>query len=275
MTLDREPLLSTARHERDALGRTVQYTPPDHWGAETRFDGWTIKDVLAHLAASEVAVAALVAGEEATELDEYRKTLDGEAPTTPRWNRWPAERRREDGPVYVGLEWGRAADLLLARGAAATDEEWDERQIEWLSGEVRLKYLVQSRVAEWWVHGEDIREGGRLPPRREHWPVYATCDLAIRLLPYSLSRLGHDVGDVTVEFDLDGVGGGRWRQSTSTGDAVAEGKPDVYVESSGYALASVASGRADVDVTLYEGLLRLGGDTELGETVVRSLRSTL
>lgn len=273
--LNQEELLSIARHERDALGRTVQYTPPDHWDVESRFESWRIRDVLAHLAASEVAVAALVGGEEPTELDEYRKSLGGETATTSGWNRWAVDRRREDGPVYVGLEWGRAADLLLQRAGAASEEEWSDNQIEWISGEVRLKYVVQSRVAEWWVHGEDIREGGRLPPRREHWPVYATCDLAIRLLPYSLSRRGHDVGDATVEFDLDGVGGGRWHQSTSTRDAVAEGKPDVYVESSGYALASVAAGRAGVDVMLYEGLLRLGGNTELGETVVRSLRSTL
>ena len=275
MSLSQDELLSIARHERDALGRTVQYTPPDHWDAETRLEGWSIKDVLGHLAASDVAAAALVGGEEAAELEEFRKSLEGETLTREGWNRWSVERRREDGPVFVGLEWGRAADLLMTRAAAAGDEEWNERQIAWTAGDIRLKYLVQSRVAEWWVHGEDIREGGRLPPRREHWPVFATCDLAIRLLPYWLARAERSFGDASVRFELDGVGAGVWHQSTSTGDVPADKEPDAYIEASGYSLASVASGRADADWLLYEGLVTTGGDPELAEAVLQAIRSYL
>jgi predicted lipid carrier protein YhbT len=35
----------------------------------------------------------------------------------------------------------------------------------------------------------------------------------------------------------------------------------------------VAGGRADADVCLYEGLLNVGGDVELGEAVLHTLRS--
>jgi len=35
----------------------------------------------------------------------------------------------------------------------------------------------------------------------------------------------------------------------------------------------VAGGRADADVCLYEGLLNTGGDTELAESVLHTLRS--
>jgi hypothetical protein len=51
MDIDRDRMLAIARHERDALGRTVQYTPPDRWEAESPCEVWRVKDVLAHLAA--------------------------------------------------------------------------------------------------------------------------------------------------------------------------------------------------------------------------------
>jgi uncharacterized protein (TIGR03083 family) len=272
--LERDELLAVARHERDALGRTVQYAPPERWLEPSPCEGWRVKDVLAHLAASEVAAAALVGGEDATELDEYRKSLDGEPATPDGWNGWSVARRADDAPVALALEWGRAADLLLARAAAATEEDWRDLEIAWVAGDIRLRYLVQARVAEWWVHGEDIREGAALPPRLEHWPVLVVNDLAIRLIPYSLSLAGLSFPGKMVRVSLQGVGGGTWLASTEArAQAPQDRPPDTEIVGRGYAFASVAGGRADPDVCLYEGLLNVGGDVELGEAVLRTLRS--
>jgi uncharacterized protein (TIGR03083 family) len=274
MDIERDEVLGIARFERDALGRTVQYTPPDHWEAESVRDGWRVKDVLAHLASTEVVAAALVGDEEPGEVEEYRKTLDGEPFRREAWERWAVDRRRDASPVSLGLEWGRAADLLLDRAGKASEEDWHDRQVPWIAGDIRLRYLVQARVSEWWVHGEDIREGARLPPRREHWPVYLVNDLAVRLIPYALSLAGEDRGGKVVRIDLERVGGGVWNAATDPGRDVPDtARPDAYIEGDGYAFASVAGGRADLDVCLYEGLLGTGGDTELAETVLRTLRS--
>lgn len=229
--------------------------------------------MLAHLAASEVAAAALVAGEEAAEVEEFRKTLEGERFTADAWHEWAVSRRRDASPVSLGMEWGRAADLLLVRSGKASDEDWNEREIPWVAGDIRLKYLVQARVSEWWVHGEDIREGGRLPPRREHWPVYAVNDLAIRLIPYCLSQAGLSFGDESVRIELEGVGEGVWHQSAGTAEVASGKKPNAHVLGEGYAFASVAGGRADPDFCLYEGVINIGGDVELAEAVLRTLRS--
>jgi uncharacterized protein (TIGR03083 family) len=275
MDIDRDHVLAPARHERDALGRTVQYTPPDHWEHESPREGWRVKDVLAHLAASDVVAAALMADEEPAEVEEYRKALDGERFRPEGWERWSVERRADAAPVSLGLEWGRAADLVLARAGKAPHEEWHEKQVPWIAGDIRLKYLVQARVSEWWVHGEDIREGARLPPRREHWPVYLVNDLAIRLIPYSLSLSDRSRPGKIIRIELQSVGEGVWLASTDAGrDVPDDVRPDAYLEGDGYAFASVAGGRADVDVCLYEGLLLTGGDTELAESVLRTLRST-
>jgi hypothetical protein len=220
-----------------------------------------------------VAAAALVGGEEATEVEEFRKTLEGKPFTADAWHEWAVEKRRDASPVSIAMEWGRAADLFLARAGKASDEDWHEREIPWIAGDLRLRYLVHARVAEWWVHGEDIREGGRLPPRREHWPIYAVNDLAIRLIPYCLSQAGLSFGEKSVQIDLDGVGEGSWHQPTGPGDLPAGKKPDAYINGEGYAFASVAGARADPDFCLYEGVLNIGGEVALADALLRTLRS--
>ena len=251
----------------------MQYTPPERWEEPAPREGWRAKDVLAHLAASEVAAAALVAEEEATELEEFRKSLDGGDFSVEAWNEWAVDRRREASAVSLGAEWGRAAGLLLSRVGDVSDQDWREREIPWVAGDIRLRYLVQVRLAEWWIHGEDIRQAGRLPPRREHWPIHAVNDLAIRLIPYALSRAGLSFEEATIQVDLEGVGEGTWHQSATLGELPSGKKPDAYITGSGYAFASVAGERADPDFCLYEGELNLGGDTELADAVLRTLRA--
>jgi uncharacterized protein (TIGR03083 family) len=272
LALTRDQLLTTARHEREALGRTVQYMPLERWNAPSPREGWSATDVLAHLAASEVAAAALVAGEDPVEVQEFRKTPAGEEFSVGAWNEWTVERRREASPVSLGSEWGRAADLFLTRAGRSSDADWNELEIPWVAGDIRLKYLVQVRVAEWWIHGEDMREAGRLPPRQEHRPIHAVNDLAIRLIPYSLSKADLSLGHKSVQIDLDGVGEGTWHQSASPGELSPGKKPDAYIDGEGYAFASVAAGRADADFCLYEGVLNLGGEVELAEAVLKTLR---
>src|SRR5437867_64201 len=115
MTLDRKWLLGTARAEREALGRTIQYTPPDRWELESVSPGWRNRDIIAHLAASDVAAAAVLEGVAPSEFEEYAKSGDGGTFDLEGFNRWTVERRAGEPFRSVVVEWGRAADLLLAR----------------------------------------------------------------------------------------------------------------------------------------------------------------
>ena len=272
--LERTWLLAAARAEREGLGRTVQYTPPDRWEADSPVPGWRVKDVVAHLAASEIAAAAILGDEPPSELEEYVKSLDDEAFRVDGFNAWAVERRRDDPVVPTALEWGRAADLLITRASKVSEEDWADRQIPWIAGEMKLPYFVQARIAEWWVHGEDILEGGGLPPRLEHPPIYCVNDFAIRLIPYALSLEGKEYREKSVQVELVGVGEGSWHQGLSAGYVPESGKsPDVYIEGRGYAFASLAGGRADPYVCLYEGLINYGGDQEIAEAILTTLRS--
>jgi uncharacterized protein (TIGR03083 family) len=272
--LDRQWLLGEARAEREALGRTVQYTDPARWEADSPNEGWRLKDVVAHLAASEMVAAAIIADEPPTELDEYRKSLEGSPVTIDGWNDWSVARRRDEAALTLAVEWGRAADLFLVRASKVSSEDWEEKTVQWTAGEMRIGYLVQYRLAEWWAHGEDVREGSGLAPRLEHPPIYCVNDLAVRLIPYGLGLQGESFPGRTVRIELEGVGEGEWLASLGAGEAPVEGRrPDAYIAGRGHAFASVAAGRADPDVCLYEGILQVGGDIELCDAVLKSLRS--
>ena len=73
MTVERERLLGIAQAERVALGRTIQYTDPTTWDKPSRLDGWSLKDVVAHLAGSEAVAAAAFGEVPAAELEEFLK----------------------------------------------------------------------------------------------------------------------------------------------------------------------------------------------------------
>lgn len=274
MVLDREWLLGVARQEREGLGRALQYTPPDAWEAPSPWRGRAVADVLCHLAASETAAAAVYGGEGPAEMEEYRRSLGDDAFTVEGWNDWSVARRAEQSPVSTGLEWGRAADLLLVRASKTTDEEWRERLLPWLGAELRAGYLIQSRVVQWWLHGQDILIGGGSDLRREHPPTYVVNDFAVRLIPYALSLAGEALPGRTVQVELEEVGGGTWLQATEPGLIPDPGgRPDVIIEGRGTWFALVATHRMEPDMALYEGNVNVGGDVAAGEIIVRALRA--
>lgn len=272
--LDRHWLLGVARREREALGRTIQYTDPEAWENPSPCRGLPIADVLAHLAATEIAAAAAVGGEEQTEVDEFRKAVSEDDFLLRGFTDRAIARRREQGPVATALEWGRAADLLIGRATASAEEDWSGREIPWFGGDLRLGYFVQYRVAQWWLHGQDLLEGGGQDLRREHDPTFVVNDFAIRLVPYALSQAEEDLGDLTVRVELEAVGGGVWTQGTRPGPPPPpDAPPDVMIQGRGPWFALVATGRADADVALYEGVLNVGGVASAGEAILRAVRA--
>src|SRR5207247_1073557 len=230
MSLDRERMLAVMRSEREAMGRTIQYTPPEAWERPSGAGRWRCRDVVAHLASTEVAAAAVLAGEAPTELEEFLKTDEGANPTLDGFDEFAVQRRAQVPLRQVILEWGRAADLFLSRASLVTPQDWETRRVPWVAGEIPLRYLMQSRIAEWWSHGEDIRHGADLEPRREHWPMYAVNDLAIRALPWALGLAGLSFPGKSVLFELEGSGGGTWHRGLASREVPSEGKrPDASV----------------------------------------------
>jgi uncharacterized protein (TIGR03083 family) len=271
--LDRTWLLATARAEREALGRTIQYTPPAAWEEESVVPGWRNRDLVAHLAASDALAAAAVAGEPLAELEEYRAGLEGQPFSLAAFDDWTVRRRAEEPFRALVRAWGRSADLFLARAGRVPPGEWATRRVAWVAGEIGLPYLVQSRVAEWWVHGEDLLLGGGNPPRLEHGPIFCLNDLAVRMIPYSLSLAGLSFPGRTVRVELDAVGGGVWHQALAPREVAGpEAEPDALIRGRAHAFALVAARRVPAEDYLAEGVLITAGDDGLAEAVLLHLR---
>jgi uncharacterized protein (TIGR03083 family) len=271
--MDRIELVGIAHAERQRLGRTIQYSPPGSWDAPSVCEGWRNRDVMAHLAAQDTAAAQLLGGGSAEEFDAFREANGGDF-WVDGFNEWAVEVRREVPTREVLTAWGRAAGVLLEHAVDATDDDWTSRRIPWVAGAIGIRYLIQSRVIEWWVHGEDIRLGAGLEPNVQHWPVFLTNDLGIRMLPYALGLVGLSFPGATVRVDLEGVGEGSWHWGLSAGESPPEDKkPDAFIEGRGYPFSLVASRRAAADQFLDDGNLVVGGDEALAELVLEHIRA--
>jgi len=278
VSLDREGLLGVAHAERQRLGRMIQFAEPETWDQPSAAAGWWNRDVMAHLAASETAAAQLVAGEPAVELDEYHEALGDQPFTVDGWNEH-AVARRSGLPTREVLDtWGRAADALLGYCAGLAEEDWSQRRYAWLAGEIAPRYLVQSRVVEWFLHGEDMRATNGVAAGWQqgwqHWPVHLTIDMGVRMLPWALEQRGLDLAGASVQVDVEGAGQGSWHWGLGTGEVPpSDKKPDATIIGRAPQLALVAGRRLSVDDVLDTGVLVVGGDAALGETVLRTIRA--
>jgi uncharacterized protein (TIGR03083 family) len=270
--VDRKQLLGIAHAERARLGRTIQYAAPGSWEGPSACAGWRNRDVLAHLVAQEYAAAQIVGGEEPEEFAAFRRANGGDL-WVDGFNGWAVGIRQDQPTRQVITDWGRAADLLLTRLGELSDERWD-RRVPWVAGEIGIKYLLQSRIIEWWLHGEDIRQGAGLEENLQHWPVYLINDMGIRMLPYALGLAGLSFPGTSLRVDLEGVGEGTWHWGLAPRETpAADKKPDAFVQGRGPAFALVAGRRAPAERFLDDGTLVIGGDEAVAEAVLRHIRA--
>jgi uncharacterized protein (TIGR03083 family) len=274
VALSRTELVGIARAEREGLGRTIQFAPPGCWEAPSAYPGWWNRDVMAHLASQDYSAAQLLAGERAEELEEYLDAHPDEPFSNEAYNQLIVNRRSGLPYREVLTHWGRAADLLLERAADVSDDDWNGRAVRWRTDRIGIPYLIQSRVVEWWVHGDDIRLGSGMGIRVQHWPIYLTNDLAIRMLPWSFARAGIKAAGMTVRVDLEGAGGGSWHRSLAAGAAPDDrATPDAFVEGRALAFAKIAARRERANDALDDGTIVVGGDDVLSEAILELVRA--
>jgi uncharacterized protein (TIGR03083 family) len=274
VSLDRATLLGVAHAERQRLGRTIQYADPSTWEQPSAVAGWWNRDVMAHLAAGDTAAAQLVAGEQASEFEEYRAQLDGRPFTTDGLNAWTVDRRSGFPYREILTTWGRAAQSFLGHCDRLSDEDWEEQRYAWVAGDIAARYLVQSRVVEWYVHGEDMRATNGLGPQIQHWPIHLTIDLGVRMLPWALAQAGYDLTGRSVLVDVNGAGAGSWHWGLGAGEVPPPDKePDATITGRATQLALVAARRLSPDDVLDAGTVVVGGMASLAETVLRTIRA--
>ena len=179
--------------EQERLAKILSGLDEGQWASASGAPGWTIADVVLHLAQSEEAAAATathgtlrgglgaVAGE----------TMDERADAAVRRER-PV---LPSGPAEVFARWQRARQAALAAMRAADPDQ----PVQWMVGTLKPATLATTRLAEHWAHGLDIAGplGADFPDtaRLKHvaW-------LAHRTLPYALSLVGEPAATVRCEL---------------------------------------------------------------------------
>jgi len=181
--------------EQDRLEGILSGLAEAQWLSPSGADGWTVADVVLHLAQSEESVLATVAG--GSPRTGFAATAGGTVDE--RVAALVAAERAAPFAVFCRWQQARRSALDALRGADP------DRPLEWVAAPVKPATLATTRLAEHWAHGLDITgplglgfpDTGRL--RHVAW-------LAHRTLPYAMTLAGQPAAEVRCELTApDGV----------------------------------------------------------------------
>lgn len=197
--------------EYAALGAMLGSLDNAAWTKESLCAGWSVADVVLHLAQSEEAVLASMKGEAfnrmitpgATTMDEV---VEG----------WVAADRGRPPQEYVD-RWlaASSASLALLREADPS------ATYPWATNPLKPRTLATTRLSEHWIHANDIAQ-----PLRVSYPdtdrIWHIARLAHRTIPYAYARAGRD-DPPSVRVELDSPGGEVWVFGDEDADCVVRG----------------------------------------------------
>jgi uncharacterized protein (TIGR03083 family) len=183
-----------------ALDLLLSDLAPGDWHRIAAPGELTVRELLAHLAATDALVAAALG------LPVQPPVEPGEKVAA----RTAAVLRFERGrtPEQTRRSWRTQADALCR---ALMGHPSPGTTTVTLGRPLALADALAARAFETWIHGEDIAAAaGRpaVPPLPEH--VHRLADIATRVLPRVLSRRITPPHDRYVHLHLTGAGGGTW-----------------------------------------------------------------
>ncbi|MBX7161632.1 MAG: maleylpyruvate isomerase family mycothiol-dependent enzyme [Acidimicrobiia bacterium] len=204
------------------------------WDRPSRCPGWSVGDIVLHLAQSNELAVASVRGTLADFAAALTEGIEAAGDADTLADRVVANERGAS-PAELRERYARSSDDVLTAFAEADPHS----RVLWIAGEMSLTTLATTRVAETWAHTGDIAEavGIEMEPGERLWHV---CRLSWRTLPYAFSRAGRTMS-TPAQFELTAPDGtGVW----TFADAAAPSAPTV-VRGPALDLCLVAVQRAD------------------------------
>jgi len=201
-------ILTALAEQADELDGLLAGLDEHGFALPSRCPGWSISDVLLHLAQTNEMAAASAEGRSTEETAAFRvgdatgATVDDLVALAV-----AAGRGRPGKEVYD--RW-KAASAAQAAALAACEAG---TRLRWVAGELAAITLATTRLAETWIHSGDVAAGlsRELTPAARLRPI---ARLAWRTLPYAFSRAGKELSGpvalrltapdgTTWEFDPD------------------------------------------------------------------------
>lgn len=184
--------------EQDALEKVLEALGDAEWNAPSACPGWSVLDVVLHLAQTEGLIASSVTGRD----PDARLTIEGETAddVVARW----VDAERGEAPDRVLDRWKLARREALQHLRSAAPEV----ALQWIATPLKPRTLATTRLSEHWIHALDIT--GPLdidyPDTERLWHITW---LAHRTLPYAFARAGLD-DPPRVRLELDSPDSETW-----------------------------------------------------------------
>jgi uncharacterized protein (TIGR03084 family) len=232
-----DPALEALADQHSETASLVHGLTDDDAKSATRCTGWSVADVLLHLAQSdELAIASLMGALGDASIDGGGGWSQGRSVD----ESVAAMVTRDRGAPFVDvLERWTSGASRLREVLAAMDLSI---RVQWVAGELTARTLATTRLAETWIHTGDIADalGVDLVPTDR---LRLIARLAWRTLPYAFSTTGQTLSG-PVELRLTGPSGELW-EFTPDDPAVTT------ISGSAFELCEVAARRLDpVDTAL-------------------------
>ncbi len=198
-----DAILNALGEQHAELDALLESLDDPGWSSPTRCEGWTVADVVLHLAQTDQLALASAQGRFADGLELLAGGLEGSGNVD---DGAAAMVDRERGLTNtVRYERWRVGAAALLDTLAASDPH---RRVDWVAGQLSIHTLVATRIAECWIHSGDVAEAvgvEQIPTDRlEH-----VARLAWRTLPYAFTRAGRELTG-PVAFELRAPSGAPW-----------------------------------------------------------------
>ncbi len=248
-----QEILAALAAQHQELAGLLDPLPNDGWSTPSRAEGWTVADVVLHLAQTDELALASVAGGFAGASELLTGAFSGASSVDDGADAMvAAERGRSSSEVRE--RWRRSSFELLRLLKHADPSA----RVPWVAGEMAVRTLATTRLAESWIHTGDVLVAlGRPVEPSERLRHIAR--LAWRTLPYAFAQAGLELSG-PVELDLTGPTGEGW-------DFVPEDPPATVITGSALDLCLVAGQRARAVDT---GLSGFGPDCKAVLELIRT-----
>ncbi|MEY2454221.1 MAG: hypothetical protein QOD92_3795 [Acidimicrobiaceae bacterium] len=233
-----EIVAALAEQQAELLGLLADLDEAD-WQRPSRCEGWTVADVVLHVAQTNEMAIASANGRFADYLNEVGRNVG------------PASDVDDGAALMVAAERGAPGSVVGDRYAAGASElrhvlatSDPHLRVEWVAGQLSARTLATTRLAETWIHTGDVAEALDIDlspaPRLRH-----IARLAWRTIPYAFARAGRELHG-PVAFSLRGPRGETW-------DFLPDDKALTTIRGDGAELCNVAARRVDPSATSLTG----------------------
>jgi uncharacterized protein (TIGR03084 family) len=245
-------LTALAAQHRELAGLLDPLTN-DAWSTPSRAEGWTVSDVVLHLAQTDELALASVRGDFGAAVERLASGFAG-AGSVDEGAGAMVEAERGASSSEVRERWRRSSFELLR----ALREADPSARVPWVAGEMAVRTLATTRLAETWIHTGDVQLAFDRPVEPSE-RLRHVVRLAWRTLPYAFARAGRELSG-PVELDLTGPAGEGW-------DFVPDEPALTIITGSALDLCLVAGQRATAKDT------SLGGFGPDAESVLELIRT--